>query len=154
MRSTKVQVLSTIAAVIRKHKNNYCVASQEKIIELLETWYWTKIKRRMLNYHLADLRKFGLIKSIHRTHRNSDGTICLMTSATCLTSLGYRELWALGCEWAKKKMDALIRKYDPKIGDDIKAAPAPPQDEVDRRRDLIPGMFKDPVFRAAFGMDG
>jgi hypothetical protein len=154
MRSTKIQVLSTVAAIIRKHKNNYCVASQEKIIELLETWYWTKIKRRMLNYHLADLRKFGLIKSIHRTHRNSDGTICLMTSATCLTSLGYRELWALGCEWAKKKMDALTRKYNPKIGDDIKTTPAPPQSEIDRRREMIPGMFADPKFRAAFGMDG
>jgi hypothetical protein len=154
MRNTKLQVLSTVSAIIRKHKNNYCVASQEKIIELLETWYWTKIKRRMLNYHLADLRKFGLIKSIHRTHRNSDGTICLMTSATCLTSLGYRELWALGCEWAKKKMDALIRKYNPKIGDDIKTTPAPPQSETDRRREMIPGMFADPKFRAAFGMDG
>lgn len=133
MRSTKIQVLSTVAAIIKKYKNNYCVASQEKIMELLFTWYLVTIKRRMLSYHLADLRKFGLIKTIHRTHRKSDGTVCLQTSATCLTSLGYRELWKLGCEWAKRKYDSLIRKYDPKIGKDIKKAPQVEEEERTRR---------------------
>lgn len=134
MRSTKLQVLSTLAGVIRKYKNNYCVASQDKICDLVCSWYSVKIKRRMLNYHLADLRKFGLIKTIHRTHRKSDGTICLMTSATCLTSLGYRELWKLGCEWAKKKYDSLIRKYNPKISKDIKKEPEPQNEELMQRR--------------------
>lgn len=153
MRSTKVQVLSTLAGVIRKYKNNYCVASQDKLCDLIYSWYWVKIKRRMLNYHLADLRKFGLIKTIHRTHRNSDGTICLMTSATCLTSLGYRELWKLGCEWAKKKYYSLIKTYSPKLNCSKKADSGPQDEELHRRRDLIPGMFKNPEFREAFGMD-
>lgn len=134
MRSTKIQVLSSVAAVIRKYKNNYCTASQEKIVELLNTWHKVRIKRRMLNYHLADLRKFGLIKTIHRTHRERDGTICLQTSATCLTSLGYRELWKMGCEWAKKKYDSLIRKYDPKAATKTKKAPEPQAEELLRRR--------------------
>jgi hypothetical protein len=96
----------------------------------------------MLNYHLADLRKAGLIKTIRRTHRKSDGTLCLQTSATCLTPLGYLELWKLGCGWAKKMYDSLIKKYNPKIGDKIKATPAPQDEEIRRRRDLIPGFIK------------
>lgn len=153
MRATKIQTLSTVAAVIKKYKKSYCVASQGKIIELLATFYKVSIQERMLNYHLADLRKFGLIKTVRRTHRKKDGTLCLQTSATCLTPLGYYELWKLGCEWAKKKYYSLIKTYCPKLQYGQKA-PAEPQDtEVRRRRDLIPEMFKNPEFRKAFGMD-
>ena len=142
MRATKLQTMTTIAAVIRKYKKKYCTASQQKITELLATYYKVSIKARMLNYHLADLRKAGLIKTIRRTHRKSDGTLCLQTSATCLTALGYLELWKLGCAWAKKMYDSLIKKYNPKIGDKIKATPDIPDEEVRRRRDLIPEFLK------------
>lgn len=153
MRSTKMQTLTTIAAVIRKYRKSYCVASQEKLIELLGTYHQVSIRHRMLNYHLADLRKFGLIKSIKRTHRKSDGTICLQTTATCLTPLGYYELWKLGCEWARRKYDSLIKKYCPKLQHGKKAKADPQGEETKRRRDLIPEMFKNPEFRAAFGLD-
>lgn len=153
MRATKIQTLSTIAAVIKKYKKSYCVASQEKMIELLATFYKVSIQQRMLNYHLADLRKFGLIKTIKRTHRKADGTLCLQTSATCLTPLGYYELWKLGCEWAKKKYDSLIKTYCPKLQYGKKAAADPQDTEVRRRRDLIPEIFKNPEFRKAFGLD-
>jgi len=153
MRTTKLQTLTTIAAIIRKYKKKYCVASQDKIIELLAAHYKVSIRARMLNYHLADLRKFGLIKSIQRTHRKADGTLCLQTSATCLTPLGYYELWKLGCEWAKKKYDSLIKTYCPKLQHGRKAKQDPGDTEVYRRRNLIPEMFQDPEFRKAFGLD-
>lgn len=153
MRSTKLQTLTTIAAVIKKYKKKYCVAGQEKLIELLATYYNVSIQKRMLNYHLADLRKFGLVKTIKRTHRKADGTLCLQTSATCLTPLGYYELWKLGCEWAKKKYYSLIKTYCPKLHYGQKAGPGPQEEELHRRRDLIPEMFKNPEFRKAFGMD-
>jgi DNA-binding transcriptional ArsR family regulator len=148
-----MQTLTTIAAVIRKYRKSYCVASQEKLIELLGTYYQVSIRHRMLNYHLADLRKLGLIKSIKRTHRKSDGTICLQTTATCLTPLGYYELWKLGCEWARRKYDSLIKKYCPKLQYGKKAAADPQDTEVRRRRDLVPEMFQNPEFRKAFGLD-
>mgnify|MGYP000483332224 FL=1 len=66
MRSTKVQTMTTIATIIRKYKKKYCTASQQKIVELLSKYYGVKIELRMLNYHLADLRAAGLIKSIKR----------------------------------------------------------------------------------------
>ena len=142
MRATKLQTLTTLAAVIRKYKKKYCTASQQKITELLATYYKVSIRERMLNYHLADLRKAGLIKTIRRTHRKADGTLCLQTSATCLTPLGYLELWKLGCVWAKKKYDSLIKKYCTKVGDEIKATPEIPAEEIRRRRDLIPEFLK------------
>ena len=153
MRSTKVQVMTTLAAVIRKYKKNYCIASQEKLIELLVKYYDVSIQRRMLNYHLADLRKFGMIKTVRRTHRNKDGTLCLETSATCLTPIGYHELWKLGCEWAKKKYNELMSKYFPKKIDS-EVAPAPlAEEEQRRRRTLGKEVMKDPAFRKAFSMD-
>ena len=153
MRNTKTQLMSTLAAVIKKYKKKYCVASQTKMIELLEKFYGVKIQVRQVNYHLADLRKWGLIKTIRRTHRNSDGTLCLETSATCLTPLGYYELWKLGSEWAKKMFDSLIKKYCPKITADIKKTPGPQDGEILRRLDLGKKMFQDPEFRAAFNVD-
>lgn len=153
MRHAKLQTLTSIAAVIRRYKKNYCTASQKKLIELLAKHYKVGIQRRMLNYHLADLRKFGLIKTVRRTHRNKDGTLCLETSATCLTPSGYFELWKLGCEWAKKKYDQLMNKYFPKKID-TKKAPEPVDDgELLRRRTLGKEVMKDLAFRKAFNMD-
>lgn len=153
MRCTKVQVMTSIASVIRKYKKSYCVASQKKLIELLADHHRVSIHRRMLNYHLADLRKFGLIKTIRRTHRNKDGTLCLETSATCLTAAGYWELWKLGCEWAKKKYYQLINKYFPKKVENNKAAEPVDEQEIVRRRALAKKVMKDPSFRKAFSMD-
>jgi len=153
MKNTKTQLMSTLAAVIKKYKKRYCVASQAKMIELLQEFYGVTIHTRQINYHLADLRKWGLIKTIRRTHRKSDGTLCLQTSATCLTPIGYYELWKLGSEWAKKMFDSLIKTYNPKIGVDIKKAPASPDREVLRRLTLGKEIFKDPAFKAAFNLD-
>lgn len=153
MRSTKLQTLTSIAAVIKKYKKNYCTASQQKIVELLAKYYGVSIQRRMLNYHLADLRKFGMIKTVRRTHRNKDGTLCLETSATCLTPIGYHELWKLGCEWAKKKYNELMSKYFPKKIDTKKTPEPVSKDELLRRRALGKEMMKDPAYRKAFSMD-
>jgi len=153
MRNTKTQTLSTIAGVIRKYKKKYCIASQEKIIELLENWYGTTIKARALNYHLADLREWGMIKSIRRTHRLKDGTLVLQTTATCITPLGYYELWKLGCEWAKKQYDRLIKRYFPKPAPKIDPPEQYNEEEHKRRRALGKEIFQTEEYRRAFGLD-
>jgi hypothetical protein len=153
MRHTKLQTLTSIAAVIRKYKKNYCTASQEKLVELLVKYHGVSIQRRMLNYHLADLRKLGLIKTVRRTHRNKDGTLCLETSATCLTPSGYLELLKLGCEWAKKKYNQLMDKYFPKKIDTKKAPEPLNEEELLRRRRLGEEVMKSTDFRKAFNMD-
>ena len=153
MRATKIQTLTTIAAVIRKHNKKYCTASQNKMIELLANFYNVSIRRRMIGYHLADLRKMKLIKSIKRTHRKADGTLCLETSATCITPYGYQELWKLGCEWAKKMFDRLTKKYFPNKASQIKTPAPVNQEELDRRRALGGAMFKTEAYSKAFGLD-
>jgi len=153
MRATKMQTLTTIAAVIRKYNKKYCTASQGKIIELLEEFYTVSIGPRMLNYHLADLRDMKLIKSIKRTHRKADGTLCLQTSATCITPQGYRELWKLGSEWARKMFDKLTKKYFPKKASQIKTPAPVNQEELDRRRALGEAIFKTKAYSEAFGLD-
>jgi DNA-binding transcriptional ArsR family regulator len=153
MRATKLQTLTTISAIIRKYKKKYCVASQQKITELLAEHYKVSIKKRMLNYHLADLRKAGLIKSIKRISRNRDGTICLNTSATCLTPLGYHELWKLGCEWAKKMYNRLAKKYFPEKASKVETRAPISQEEVDQRRALGRAIFNTEAYKRAFGSD-
>ena len=111
MQLTKFSLLTCISLVIRKYKGNYCYASQERFLGLLEEFHGIKIKVRALNKHLADLRSEGFIKSHKRSHRNDDGTLCLQTSATCLTIKGYSLLVAEGVEWCKNKLFALKKKY-------------------------------------------
>jgi DNA-binding transcriptional ArsR family regulator len=154
MRSTKVQTMTTIAAIIRKYKKKYCTASQQKLIELLSKYYGVKIELRMLNYHLKDLREAGLIKSIKRSYRNRDGTFTLNTSATCLTPLGYHELWKLGSEWAKTMWDKLRKKYFPAKASKVEIPAPVSREELDRRRALGRAMFTTEAYKRAFGVDG
>jgi len=122
-------------------------------MNLLAKHYGTHIKVRQLNYHLADLRKMRLIKSIRRNKRNPDGTICLQTSATCLTPLGYYELFKLGVEWAHQRYMNLIAKYfppNPKKETKRQEWSAKLQNE---RHEVGKKMFEDPDFRKAFCLD-
>jgi hypothetical protein len=150
MRNTKVQLLTSIAAVIRKYKKKYCTASQEKLIELLTEFHDVSIQRRQLNYHLADLRRYGLIKTIRRTHRNKDGTLCLETSATCITPAGYWQLWMMGSEWAKKMYEKIVKKYIPNLAKIIGKKDKVNKGQFEKVRDLGRKIFKTPEYIKAF----
>jgi len=115
MQLTKVATLVTISKVIQKHQKNWCYASQNTILNLLTLFHNIGIHRRMLNYHLADLREQGLIKTWRRTKRNEDGTICLLSSATCLTMKGALFLYKMGSSWALRHFKALKKKYMPQV---------------------------------------
>lgn len=113
MQHTKLSTLVTISKVIQKHSKNWCYASQETILNLLTKFHNIGIKRRMLNYHLADLRGHGMIRTFGRTHRRDDGTICLLSSATCLTMKGALFLYKMGSSWALRHFKSLKKKYVP-----------------------------------------
>jgi len=113
MKCTKVSLLVTIGMLIKKYNKNWTYASQAKFIKLLETFHKSTIKRRQLCYHLADLRSAGLIVTQQRKKRNPDGTLCVLSSATCLTIEGCRRLCRLGFVWARIQMRKLIKKYGP-----------------------------------------
>ena len=113
MNTSKIAVLVTHAGIIRKHKGNWSTASQQTLLDLLATYHRIVIKRRQLGYHLADLRRERLIKTIKRHRRDPDGTVCLLSSATCLTIKGCVFLYRLGVAWALKHMNNLRDKYHP-----------------------------------------
>ena len=117
MNLAKISTLLTIGKIIDKYAKAYCTASQARLMELLDEIHGIKIKRRALNYHLADLRDEGLIISIRRTYRREDGTLCLRTSATCLTADGWNRLAKMG--WTKavvwwKRIATKYRDYQEK----------------------------------------
>lgn len=111
MQLTKYSLLTSISMVIKKYNGKYCYASQSRFLELLEEFHGIKIKVRALNKHLADLRKEGFIKTQKRSKRESDGTLCLQTSATCITIKGYSLLVQEGVDWCKGILHQLKKKY-------------------------------------------
>lgn len=151
MNTSKVAVLITQASIIRKYKGNWCYASQQTLLDLLKKCHDTVIKRRQLNYHLADLRAEGLIKTIKRHRRDPDGTVCLLSSATCLTMKGCVFLYRLGQFWALKHLNTLRSKYLPNRNrpkrETAKETPRP--NDKQRRED---NPFSNPVFRQQVGL--
>ena len=113
MQVTKYAVLCCITAVIKKYKGTYSYASQEVLLGLLEKYHGIKISTRQLNYHLKDLRKEGFIKSRKRCGRRENGTVHLMTSATCLTIKGCLLLMNKGYTWAASHLSRLRKFYIP-----------------------------------------
>lgn len=151
MRTTKYDVLITISYIIRKYKGNWCYASRVKLLELLEEFHYIKIGYRQLGNHLADLRDSGLIKSIRRTHRNDNGTLCLLTSARCLTITGCKYLLKRGVLWARNHLARLKAKYiPPEPGKPVQEKPPSPQELTPTDTGKSP--FLDPAFRRERGL--
>ncbi|MBA7647187.1 hypothetical protein ES703_54957 [subsurface metagenome] len=153
MQHTKVATLVTISKVIQKHSKNWCYASQNTILNLLTSFHNISIQRRMLNYHLADLRKEGLIKTWRRTHRNDNGTICLLSSATCLTMKAALFLYKMGSLWALRHFKQLKKTYVPQPAPsprDIGKTPASPWETPTKNIDQNP--FLDQACRKKLGL--
>jgi len=150
MNTSKISVLITCAAVIRKYEGNWSTASQNKILDLLKRYHDIKIKRRQLGYHLADLRKEEFIKTIKRHRRDPDGTIVYNSSATCLTIKGCLFLYRKGVVWALKHMKKLHDKYIPQepTGSRRETAKSPHTPGVDPQGD---SPFMDSEFRRKKG---
>jgi hypothetical protein len=111
MQITKLTLLRIIARNIQQYQKNWCYMSQDKMLSLLSKIYNTDIKRRALNYHLADLRKEGYIISIRRTQRQPDGTLCLLSTATCLTQQACKLLVKFGYGYFSGLLKRLRSKY-------------------------------------------
>lgn len=111
MQISKFSILRIIAFNVQKYGKNYCYMSQDKMLQILDTSYKININRRTLNYHLADLRSQGLILSIRRTHRNKDGTLHLLTTATCVTVKACRLLITFGYHFFRSILKRLTKKY-------------------------------------------
>jgi hypothetical protein len=151
MRTAKYDVLITTASIIQKSGGNWSYASRKATLELLEKIHNVKIKYRQLGNHLADLRAAGLIKSITRNHRKADGTLCLLTSARCLTIRGCKYLIRHGVEWARHQLEKLRLKYMPPVPGRPSSVKLPTT-EIQRPGKSGKTPFENPEFRRKLGL--
>lgn len=151
MRNTKYDTLLTITAIIAKYQGNWCYASRDKLLELLHHHHRITIGYRQLGNHLADLRNQGFIKTYLRNHRRADGTLCLLTSARCLTIKACKYLIKRGVSWARNHLQKLKRKYlPPKEGKPYQDKPPPPKEITPHEQEKNP--FLDPDLRHKRGL--
>ena len=151
MRTTKYAVMITLLKVMVRHHKFWSIASQKKILDLLETYHGLKIHRRQLNYHLADLRRIGYIKTISRKHRRGDGTLCLLTSAHCITLKGYKYLLTKSVREAWARIKELKKRYMPQPQTtNTQGKPMLTQEVFPEKTGKNP--FLDPDFRKSKGM--
>lgn len=151
MNLSKIAVLTTLAAIIKKYKGNWGTASQQRLLELLATYHHIDIKRRQLGYHLADLRTEKLITTIKRHNRDENGQVCLLSSATALTMKGCLTLYRLGNLWALKHLRYLKQRYLP-APLDISISEKMHKSAAPRRSSRKLNPFLDPGFRADLGL--
>lgn len=151
MNTTKFSTLVTTFKIMRKHNKLWATPTQRTLLNLLEKYHKIKIGRRALNYHLADLRKEGLIHTIRRYKRNTDGTICLRSSAHSITIKGYRFLLTMGIREAYFRLKQLVETYLP---DKLPKLTGEKHLETQERPTPKTGKnpFLDPAFRKKKGM--
>lgn len=74
----------------------YCFPSQAKILELLEKFCSHRISRRQLNYDLAAIESYGLIKRIRRHRRTKLRGMEFRSTLYEITYLGYNLMMRSG----------------------------------------------------------
>jgi len=112
-RTTKLDLLYTIAKVIQKHGKNYSFATNQLYLDNLSKYHKIKITMRTLQKHMQDLREEGFIKSIRRYGHQPDGKIFRRSSAVCLTVKGYLRLAKNGWTWAYNVANKLGKRFIP-----------------------------------------
>ena len=83
-------ILLMFSQLMRKYRKDYLYISQEKMLFLLAQYHNYSIKRRMLNYRLAELEAAGLIKRTKRNKKHPGGHVAPMTSLLFLTRRAHR----------------------------------------------------------------
>ena len=83
------------------------------MLENLKSYTKIEIGKRTFFQHMSDLRKEGLIKSIRRYGRKTDGKLYNRTSAVCITIKGYVQLALRGWKWALSQAKQLRKKLLP-----------------------------------------
>lgn len=151
MKNSKYSTLIVLLKIMARYDSFWSQASQRTILKYLEKFHRVKINRRMLNYHLADLRAAKFIRTIKRHKRNNDGTLCLLPSAHCITLKGYAYLASKAVALAWTRLKALRAKYFPgeTIRHAIKKHIEPPQEDLAPKKY---NPFLDPDFRRKQGL--
>lgn len=151
MRNTKLSVLIGILKVLDKHRVDWSTASQNTMLKHLKKYHGIRIGIRMLNYHLADLRRMGFIQTYPGHKRRPDGTFLYSTSKNGINLAGLAYLVKMGVTAARKRLFKLRDRYHP--GRTIKQILTSQTTELDPPpKEAKYNPFKDKDFRKKQGL--
>lgn len=122
-------ILLMFAQLMEKYRKKYLYISQEKMLLLLEAYHDYRIKRRMLNYRLAELEAAGLIRRVQRNKKCFGGRIEPMTSLIFLTSRAHK----LIARQFKAILRAINRKVRKPFNLDVQYPEVPREQELSRQ---------------------
>ena len=84
MDSTNQAIIKTFYYICKQTRTGYVRISQERILEILKTYYQTDICRRTLNYHLRRLEDNSFIRRVRRHRRGDHNQVLFHTSLNIL----------------------------------------------------------------------
>ena len=101
MKSTSQSIIQSFFYICKQTRTGYVRISQERILEILNTYYHTDICRRTLNYHLRDLEDSNYIRRVQRHRRGDNNQVLFHTSLNILQKRALKFLANLA-HWFKK----------------------------------------------------
>ncbi len=94
-------IVQSFYYICNQTRNGYVRISQERILEILSTYYKTDICRRTLNYHLRRLEDDSFIRRVRRHRRGDHNQVLFHTSLNILQKKALSFLANLA-HWFKK----------------------------------------------------
>ena len=101
MDSTNQAIIQSFFYICKQTRTGYVRISQERMLEILSTYYGIDVCRRTLNYHLRDLEDGDFLRRIRRHRRGDHNQILFHTSINILQKKALKFLASLAY-WFKK----------------------------------------------------
>ena len=100
MKATSQSIIQSFFYICKQTRTGYVRISQERILEILSTYYKTDICRRTLNYHLRRLEDDSFIRRVRRHRRGDHNQVLFHTSLNILQKNALKFLASLA-HWFK-----------------------------------------------------
>ena len=84
MDATSQSIIQSFFYICKQTRTGYVRISQERILEILRTYYQTDICRRTLNYHLRALEDNNFLRRVQRHRRGDHNQVLFHTSLNIL----------------------------------------------------------------------
>ena len=92
MDSTNQAIIQSFFYICKQTRTGYVRISQERMLEILSTYYKTDICRRTLNYHLRELEDNNCIRRIKRHRRGENNQVLFHTSINILKKKALQQI--------------------------------------------------------------
>lgn len=96
LRSRPLVLVNALLGIAKKHNKKYCWVSQEKLVELVDTYGGISMSNRTLNRDLRFLEDEGWIERIRRHHKGTDGKILFACTLYKFKAKVFNMLFSIG----------------------------------------------------------